>query len=57
MELRRPVAAMVCFELYVRPALLAMMGATRMYRPHLWAAAAEPVKRTRDRTEAQRDLQ
>jgi molybdopterin molybdotransferase len=49
-----PVAAMVCFELYVRPALWAMMGATRMYRPHLWAAAAEPVKPSRDRTEARR---
>ena len=49
-----PVAAMVCFELYVRPALQAMMGATRLYRPHLWSAAAEPTKPTRDRTEARR---
>ena len=31
-----PVASMVCFELYVRPALLALQGRADMYRP--WCA-------------------
>ena len=49
-----PVASMVCFELYVRPALLALQGRPDMYRPWLRAAALEPVRRTRERTEARR---
>jgi molybdopterin molybdotransferase len=49
-----PVATMVAFELYVRPALRSMMGATSIYRPYVWAESAEPVKRTRERTEARR---
>jgi molybdopterin molybdotransferase len=49
-----PVAAMVSFETYVRPALLAMQGRSDLYRPHVFAAAEEPVKGTRDRTEARR---
>jgi len=49
-----PVAAMISFETYVRPALLAMQGRSDLYRPYVYAAADEPVKRTRDRTEARR---
>jgi molybdopterin molybdotransferase len=49
-----PVAAMVSFELYVRPALLALQGRGDLYRPYVFAAAEEPVKRTKDRTEARR---
>ncbi len=49
-----PVAAMVAFELYVRPALLALQGRRDIWRPWLTAAAAEPVKATRDRVEVRR---
>jgi molybdopterin molybdotransferase len=49
-----PVAAMVSFELYIRPALLAMQGRNDIFRPCVLAAAAEPVKRAKDRTEARR---
>jgi molybdopterin molybdotransferase len=49
-----PVAAMVSFELYVRPALLALQGRPDVYRPWFFARAAEPVRRTKDRTEARR---
>jgi molybdopterin molybdotransferase len=49
-----PVASMVCFELYVRPALLALQGRPDVYRPWVRAAALEPVHRTRERTEARR---
>jgi len=49
-----PVAAMVSFEMYVRPALLALQGRGDLYRPYVFAAAEEPVKRTKERTEARR---
>jgi molybdopterin molybdotransferase len=49
-----PVAAMVSFEMYVRPALLALQSRSDLYRPYVFAAAEEPVKRSRDRTEARR---
>lgn len=49
-----PVAAMVSFELYVRPALLALQGRTDIYRPYVTAEAMEDVDSTRDRTEARR---
>jgi len=49
-----PVAAMVSFEMYVRPALLALQGRHDLYRPYVFAAAEEPVARSRDRTEARR---
>jgi molybdopterin molybdotransferase len=49
-----PVAAMVTFELYVRPALLAMQGRTAIWRPWVLARAAEPVKRTKGRVEVRR---
>ena len=49
-----PVAAMVSFELYIRPALLALQGRRDLYRPYVMAASAEPVTRTKERTEARR---
>jgi molybdopterin molybdotransferase len=49
-----PVAAMVSFEMYVRPALLALQGRPDLYRPYVFAVAEEPVGGTRDRTEARR---
>jgi molybdopterin molybdotransferase len=49
-----PVASMVSFELYVRPALLALQGRPDIYRPWFSAAAEEPVAPTKDRTEARR---
>ena len=49
-----PVAAMVSFELYIRPALLALQGRRDLYRPYVFAASGEPVKRTKERTEARR---
>jgi molybdopterin molybdotransferase len=49
-----PVAAMVSFELYIRPALLALQGRRDLYRPYVWAAAEEAVRGTTDRTEARR---
>jgi molybdopterin molybdotransferase len=51
-----PVAAMVTFELYIRPALLALQGRRDIWRPWLTAVAAEPVKATRDRVEVRRCL-
>jgi len=49
-----PVAAMVSLEMYVRPALMALQGRPDVYRPWLFARAAEPLRRTKDRTEARR---
>jgi molybdopterin molybdotransferase len=44
-----PVAAMVGFEMFVRPALLAMMGHTRIIRPLVRAVATEPIRNKGDR--------
>ena len=49
-----PVAAMVSFEMYVRPAILALQGRRDVYRPWFRAAAAEAVGPTKERTEVQR---
>lgn len=38
-----PVSAMVTFELFVRPALLAMGGHRRLHRPRLRARALDPI--------------
>lgn len=40
-----PVAAMVCFEMYVRPALRRIMGHTLLFRPRLQAALAEDYRK------------
>jgi molybdopterin molybdotransferase len=44
-----PVAAMVGFEMFVRPALLAMMGHARIIRPLVRAIATEPIRNNGDR--------
>jgi molybdopterin molybdotransferase len=44
-----PVAAMVGFEMFVRPALLAMMGHTGIIRPLVRAVVTEPIRNTGDR--------
>ena len=49
-----PVAAMVSFEMYVRPALLALQGRPDVYRPWFHATSAEPVRRAKGRTEVRR---
>ena len=43
-----PVSAMVSFELFMRPALLKMMGCEQIWRPHIKAKAANPLKRRKD---------
>jgi molybdopterin molybdotransferase len=49
-----PVAAMVTFEVFVRPLLLSMLGRRLIWRPWVWAEAAEPSRRTKDRPELRR---
>jgi len=44
-----PVAAMVTFELFVRPAMLKMMGHTRLFRPVVKATLIEPLRNKGDR--------
>jgi molybdopterin molybdotransferase len=40
-----PVSAMMTFEQFVRPALLRMQGATRLYRPVVRARLTEPMRK------------
>lgn len=40
-----PVATMVCFEEYVRPLLLKMMGRTKLFRPEVEAVLKEDIKK------------
>ncbi len=40
-----PVAAMVCFELYVRPALRKLMGCTELFRPRATAQLTEDYRK------------
>lgn len=44
-----PAAAMISFEVFVRPALLKMTGHTRIFRPTVTAALADPVANRGDR--------
>jgi molybdopterin molybdotransferase len=44
-----PAAAMISFEVFVRPALLKMTGHTRIFRPTVTAALAEPIANKGDR--------
>lgn len=44
-----PVAAMVSYEQFVRPALLRMMGHTRIFRPVVKATLTEPASNKGDR--------
>ncbi len=43
-----PVSAMVSFELFMRPALLKMMGYEQIWRPCVKAKATTPLKRRKD---------
>ena len=49
-----PVAAMVTFEMYIRPALLRMLGRPDIWRPWVEGTAEEPLRRARDRAELRR---
>jgi len=40
-----PVSAMMTFEQFVRPALLKLAGASRLFRPRLRARLAEPLRK------------
>ncbi|MBF5005966.1 molybdopterin molybdotransferase MoeA [Diaphorobacter caeni] len=51
-----PVAAMVTFLAFVRPALLQMMGCTRSEPPRLRAICTEPLRKRAGRTEFQRGI-
>jgi len=51
-----PVAVMVTFLAFVRPALLRMMGATGTATPLLKARSAEPMRKKPGRTEYQRGI-
>lgn len=43
-----PVASMVTFELFVRPALLKMTGGTDLFRPHRQAILQDEIRKRRD---------
>jgi molybdopterin molybdotransferase len=49
-----PVSSLVTFEVFVRPALLAMQSARQVQRPRVQARLAHRVSRASDRTEYQR---
>jgi len=51
-----PVAVMVTFLAFVRPALLRMMGGTQAEAPLLQARSAEPIRKKAGRTEYQRGI-
>ncbi len=51
-----PVAVMVTFLAFVRPALLQMMGATPEPQPYLRAVSPEPIRKKPGRTEYQRGM-
>ncbi|MDI6689348.1 MAG: molybdopterin molybdotransferase MoeA [Actinomycetota bacterium] len=40
-----PGASMICFEEYVRPALLKMMGRTKLFRPEIEAVLTQDIKK------------
>lgn len=51
-----PVAAMVSFLMFVRPALLQLMGCSERAVPMLQLACAEPLRKRAGRTEYQRGI-
>jgi molybdopterin molybdotransferase len=51
-----PVAVMVTFYQFVRPALLFMAGMTRTEMPLLAAVSAQPIRKVPGRTEYQRGI-
>ncbi len=44
-----PVSAMISFEIFARPAILTMLGKTRLARPSVRAALLEDVKNSANR--------
>ncbi len=51
-----PVAAMVSFELFVRPSLLKAMGHRRIFRPKVKATLREPLKNSGERPHLMRGI-
>jgi len=51
-----PVAVMVTFLVFVRPALMRLMGCTRAAPPLLRAVSTEPIRKRPGRTEYQRGI-
>ena len=51
-----PVAVMVTFLAFVRPALLQMMGCRPVPQPYLKAISSEPIRKKAGRTEYQRGI-
>lgn len=51
-----PVAAMVSFELFVRPSLLKAMGHRRIFRPRITAVLQEPVMNSGERPQLVRGI-
>ena len=51
-----PVAAMVCFLVLVRPALLRMMGVRQQALPYLQARSSEIIRKRPGRTEYPRGI-
>ncbi len=51
-----PVSALITFEQFVRPALLAMMGHVRVFRPVVKARLFEPVRKKEGRMQFMRVL-
>lgn len=45
-----PVSVMICFEMYVRPLVMRMMGNTDLFRPTVIAKASHDFKKARGRT-------
>jgi molybdopterin molybdotransferase len=45
-----PVSSMVTFELFVRPALRKMLGASPVYRPQVWATLTEGIKKSPEKS-------
>lgn len=51
-----PVSSLVCFELFVRPALRMLGGGTLLWRPIVEVRLADPLRHEPERTEFQRAL-
>jgi molybdopterin molybdotransferase len=49
-----PVSCVVCFELFVRPALLKMMGSTTLFKEELEARLASSISKEKGRAEFKR---
>ena len=45
-----PVSVAVAFEQFLRPALLHMMGAAKLFRPRVWGVLVDPVETDPEKT-------